>query len=153
MAFANKEVTSGGNALKFYASLRIDVRRIESLKKDDINVGNKIAVKIVKNKMAPPFKRVEVDLMFGEGVSRELDLIDAGVACGVIKQAGSWFSFGDEKLTQGRDQLRALFKENKELAATVRKKVLATYAATAAAAASVQTGNEFIPAEAPKGGV
>ena len=98
MAFANKEVTTGGNALKFYASLRIDVRRIESLKKDDVNIGNRVAIKVVKNKMAPPFKRVEVDLIFGEGISRELDLIDAALECAIIKQAGSWFSYGQRNL-------------------------------------------------------
>ncbi len=124
MAFANKEVTTGGNALKFYASLRLDVRRIESLKRDDVNIGNRIAVKIVKNKMAPPFKRAEVDLIFNEGVSKELDLIDAAVQFGVIKQAGSWFSYGNEKLAQGREQLKLLLREKKELAAVLRKKVL-----------------------------
>ncbi len=144
MAFANKEVTTGGNALKFYASLRLDVRRIESLKKDDVNVGNKIAVKIVKNKLAPPFRRVEVDLMFGEGISRELDLIDAGVDCGVIKQSGSWFSYGPEKLAQGRDQLRALLKENKELAAAIRTKVLDTLAIKAVEAAKPDVSGEFV---------
>lgn len=145
MAFANKEVTSGGNALKFYASIRLDIRRIESLKKDDVNIGNKVAVKVVKNKMAPPFRRVTIDLLFGEGISRELDLIDAAVDCGVIKQSGSWFSYGAEKLAQGRDQLRALLRENRELAATLRKKVLATLAASVEAAKQ-DTGNEFVSA-------
>lgn len=123
MAFGTKEVTTGGNALKFYASLRLDVRRIESLKKDDVNIGNRIAVKIVKNKMAPPFKRVEVDLIFGEGVSKELDLIDAALEFGVIKQSGSWFSFGSEKLAQGRDQVKQLLRENKEVAKAIYRKV------------------------------
>lgn len=123
MAFGTKEVTTGGNALKFYASLRLDVRRIESLKKDDVNIGNRVAVKVVKNKMAPPFKRVEVDLIFGEGISRELDLIDAALEFGVIKQSGSWFSFGTEKLAQGRDQVKQLLRENKDVAKAIYRKV------------------------------
>ncbi|MBA2306932.1 recombinase RecA [Candidatus Dependentiae bacterium] len=125
MAFASKEVTTGGNALKFYASLRVDIRRIESLKKGDVNIGNRVAVKIVKNKMAPPFKRVVVDLMFGEGISKELDLIDAALQYNVLKQSGSWFSYGTERLAQGRDQLKELLKENKELTAALLKKVKA----------------------------
>ena len=124
MAFGTKEVTTGGNALKFYASLRLDVRRIESLKKDDVNIGNRIAVKVVKNKMAPPFKRVEVDLIFSEGISRELDLIDAALEFGIIKQSGSWFSFGTEKLAQGRDQVKQLFREQRDVAQAIYKKVL-----------------------------
>ncbi len=147
MAFANKEVTPGGNALKFYASLRIDIRRVESLKKDDVNVGNRVAVKIVKNKMAPPFKRVIVDLMFGEGISRELDLLDAALECRVIKQAGSWFSFGNDKLTQGREQVRLLLKENRELAATIRKKVVGIYEAQAIEAARKDVSSDFTPSQ------
>lgn len=123
MAFANKEVTTGGNALKFYASLRLDVRRIESLKKDDINVGNRVAIKIVKNKMAPPFRRVELDLMFGEGISRERDLLDSGLAFGVIMQSGSWFSFDGEKIAQGREQVVQALKANEALASAIAKKI------------------------------
>jgi recombination protein RecA len=123
MAFASKETTTGGNALKFYASLRLDIRRIESLKRDDVNIGNRLAVKVVKNKMAPPFKRVEVDLIFSEGISKELDLLDAGLLFDVIKQSGSWFSFGSEKLAQGRDQVCQAFKEDRVLMEKVYKKV------------------------------
>ncbi|MBA3752439.1 recombinase RecA [Candidatus Dependentiae bacterium] len=133
MAFASKEVTTGGNALKFYASLRVDIRRIESLKKGDVNIGNRVAVKIVKNKMAPPFKRVIVDLMFGEGISKELDLLDAALEYDIIKQSGSWFSYGTERLAQGRDQLKELLKENKELYATLLKKVKDAMALVSAA--------------------
>jgi recombination protein RecA len=146
MAFANKEVTSGGNALKFYATMRLDVRRIESLKRDDVNIGNRIAIKIVKNKMAPPFRRAEVDLIFSEGVSRELDLIDAGVTFGVLKQAGAWFSLGTEKLAQGREQFRLLLKENKELAATLRKRITDLIAAQAIEAARSDSSNAFVDA-------
>ena len=114
MPFANKETTTGGNALKFYASLRIDVRRIASLKKNDEQIGNRIAVKIVKNKMAPPFRRAELDLLFTEGVCRELDLLDASIHFGVILQSGSWFSFDGVKFAQGREQALIYLKENKD---------------------------------------
>jgi len=112
MAFASKEVTTGGNALKFYASLRIDVRRIESLKdKDGVQRGNVVKIKIAKNKMAPPFKIVEAKLLFGEGISKEHDLIDAALLYGVIVQSGAWFSCDGEKIAQGRDAVFALLKE------------------------------------------
>jgi recombination protein RecA len=110
MPFANKETTTGGNALKFYASVRIDVRRIASLKKNDVNIGNRVRVKIVKNKVAPPFKQVEVDLLFGEGISQELDLLDAALHFKIIVQSGSWFSFNGEKIAQGRDQVLQYLK-------------------------------------------
>lgn len=105
MPFANKETTTGGNALKFYASVRLDVRRIASLKKNDVNIGNRVRVRVVKNKVAPPFKQVEVDLLFSEGISKELDLLDAALHFKVIVQSGSWFSFNGEKIAQGRDQV------------------------------------------------
>lgn len=114
MAFGNKETTTGGNALKFYATLRLEVRRVETLKKDDVSIGNKVAIKIVKNKMAPPFKRVLVDLLYNEGISRELDLLDAALEFGIIKQSGSWFSHGAEKIAQGRDQVHQTLKSNQD---------------------------------------
>jgi len=127
MAFANKEVTTGGNALKFYASLRLDVRRIESLKRDNDHYGNKVLVKVVKNKIAPPFKRAEVDIIFGEGISKELDLLEAALGDGLITQAGSWFSSMGEKCAQGREQMIAYLKANPEKAAsmeaTIREKM------------------------------
>lgn len=101
MPFANKETTTGGNALKFYASLRLDVRKIASLKKNEQHFGNRISVKIVKNKVAPPFRRVELDLLFNEGISKELDLLDAALFYNVIEQSGSWFAFGDKKNCAG----------------------------------------------------
>ena len=116
MAFGNKETTTGGNALKFYCSLRLDVRRIASLKKNDVLFGNRVRVKVVKNKVAPPFKSVELDLLFNEGISKELDLLDACLHYGVIKQSGSWFSFGERKIAQGRDQALRFLKDNKEIA-------------------------------------
>ena len=111
-AFSNKETTTGGNALKFYSSLRLDVRRIASLKKNDVNFGNRIRVKVVKNKMAPPFKSVELDLLFNEGISKELDLLDAALHYGVVKQSGAWFSFNGSKIAQGREQALRYLKEN-----------------------------------------
>lgn len=124
MAFGPKETTTGGNALKFYASLRLDIRRIESLKKDNVNYGNRVAVKLVKNKMAPPFKRAVVDLIFSEGISKGLDLIDAALEYGIIKQSGSWFSFGGQKIAQGRDQVLQAIKTDAEFAEKVRKEVM-----------------------------
>ena len=123
LPFASKETTTGGNALKFYASVRIDVRRIASLKKQETHIGNRLSVKIAKNKVAPPFKKVEVDLLFNEGISKELDLIDAALETAVIVQSGSWFSFEDAKLAQGREQVCQLLKDNKELADKMTLKV------------------------------
>jgi recombination protein RecA len=123
MAFGNKETTTGGNALKFYASLRLDVRRIETLKKDGNSYGNKVRVKVVKNKMAPPFKQVVVDLIYNQGVSAELDLLDAGIFTGSIAQSGSWFSFGDIKLGQGREAVAHGFKNDTALSQKVRAHV------------------------------
>ena len=128
MPFASKETTTGGNALKFYASLRMDVRRVASLKKNDKHFGNRIAVKIVKNKMAPPFKRIELDLLFSEGISKELDLLDAALAYEVIMQAGSWFSYKGEKFAQGREQALTYLKDHESWAHTVAQEVV--YAST-----------------------
>jgi recombination protein RecA len=123
MAFANKEVTPGGNALKFYASLRIDVRRIEAIKKGDENIGNRVRIKIAKNKMAPPFRIIEAELMFGEGISVERDMLEAALKYAVIHQAGSWFSFDGEKIAQGREQVVQMLKTNKEFMDKIATKV------------------------------
>lgn len=123
MAFANKETTSGGNALKFYASVRIDVRRVASLKKNDVHVGNRVAVKIVKNKVAAPFKRVELDLLFAEGISRELDLLDAAIFHNVVSQSGAWFAYGEKKVAQGREQMLQFLKEDPQAAKDIRTQV------------------------------
>lgn len=124
MAFGNKETTTGGNALKFYASVRLDVRRIESLKKDNEQFGNRLVIKVVKNKIAPPFKKVQVDLIFGEGICRTLDLLDAAIEQKIIVQSGSWFSFGDSKIGQGREQVSNLLKTDSELAGKVRDQIM-----------------------------
>ena len=123
MAFANKETTSGGNALKFYSSLRLDVRRIASLKKNDLHFGNRVRVKVVKNKMAPPFKYVELDLLFSEGISMELDLLDAALFYNVVKQSGSWFSFDGRKIAQGREQALSFLKTEKDTTQAIFTKV------------------------------
>jgi recombination protein RecA len=123
MPFANKETTTGGNALKFYASVRLDVRRIAGLKKNDINIGNRIRVRVVKNKVAPPFKQVELDLLFSQGISPELDLLDAALHFKVIIQSGSWFSFNGTKIAQGRDQVLHYLKTDHTAFNTIYAKV------------------------------
>src|SRR5271156_6374188 len=123
MPFANKETTTGGNALKFYASLRLDVRRIASLKRNEEQIGNRIVVKVAKNKMAPPFKRVELDLLFNEGVSRGLDLLDAALHFGVVVQSGSWFAFEGTKFAQGREQALQYLNGNSDQFAIIYGKV------------------------------
>lgn len=140
MPFANKETTTGGNALKFYASLRLDVRRIASLKRNDEQIGNRIVVKVVKNKMAPPFKRVELDLLFSEGISRELDLLDAALHYGVIVQSGSWFSLEGDKFAQGREQALSHLKDKKDQFALIYKKVQEAIVAKKISVATPGTG-------------
>ncbi len=122
-AFANKETTSGGNALKFYASIRLDVRRIASLKRGDTQVGNRIAVKVSKNKVSPPFKKVELDLLFNEGVSKELELLDAALRHGIITQSGAWFAFEGNNIAQGREQALQYLKSEKETTEAIFEKV------------------------------
>ena len=121
--FGNPETTPGGRALKFYASVRMEVRRIDSLKQGSENVGNRVKVKVVKNKLAPPFKVAEFDILFGKGISREGSLLDVGLEAGVLSKSGTWFSFGDTRLGQGRDNARAWLEENPEAADTIERKV------------------------------
>ena len=113
--FGNPETTTGGNALKFYASVRLDIRRIQAIKDGDQNIGNRVKVKVVKNKVAPPFRTCEFDLMFGEGISKQGEIVDLGVETGVIKKSGSWFSYGESKLAQGREGVKTLLRDNPEL--------------------------------------
>lgn len=114
--FGNPETTTGGNALKFYASVRLDIRRASQIKDGDEVIGNQTRVKVVKNKVAPPFRKAEFDIMFGEGISRAGEIIDLGVELGIIKKSGSWFSYNDSKLGQGRDACKLIIQDNPELA-------------------------------------
>lgn len=123
--FGNPETTTGGNALKFYASIRIDIRKIGQIKNGDEVVGNKTRVKIVKNKVAPPFRKAEFDIMFGEGISKIGEIIDLGVEYDIVKKSGSWFSYGENKLGQGRDVVKSLLKDNPELTAEIHNKIVA----------------------------
>ena len=124
--FGNPETTTGGNALKFYASVRVDIRRIQAIKDGDQNVGNRVKVKIVKNKVAPPFRTCEFDLMFGEGISKLGEIIDLGVEHEIIKKSGSWFSYGDTKLAQGREALKQVLRDNPELCDELEAKIRAS---------------------------
>ena len=121
--FGNPETTTGGNALKFYASVRLDIRRVSQIKDGDEVKGNQTRVKVVKNKVAPPFRKAEFDIMFGEGISKVGEIVDMGVEYGVIKKSGSWFSYGDSKLAQGRDAVKNLLKENPDLADELEAKI------------------------------
>ena len=122
--FGNPETTTGGNALKFYASVRIDIRKKETLKDGDQPIGNLVKVKIVKNKVAPPFRRTEFEITFGEGISKIGEIVDLGVENGIIKKSGSWFSYGDSKLGQGRDATKALLQDNPELCEEIEAKIM-----------------------------
>jgi recombination protein RecA len=121
--FGNPETTTGGNALKFYASVRIDIRRIGQIKDGDHVIGNRTRVKIVKNKVAPPFRQVEFDILYGEGISKVGEIIDLGVEHNIIKKSGSWFSYGETRLGQGRDSVKALFNDNPDLMDEIENKI------------------------------
>jgi recombination protein RecA len=121
--FGNPETTTGGNALKFYASVRLDIRRIGSIKERDTVVGNQTRVKVVKNKMAPPFRVVEFDIMYGEGISKNGELIDLGVAAGVVEKSGAWFSYNSQRIGQGRENAKTFLKENAAIAAEIEKAI------------------------------
>lgn len=127
--FGSPETTTGGNALKFYASVRLDIRRISQIKDTDEVSGNRVKVKVVKNKLAPPFRIAEFDVMFGEGISKAGEIIDLGVDFDIIKKAGSWFSYGDTKLGQGRDAVKALLLDNPDLMDELEGKIKATVTA------------------------
>ncbi len=121
--FGSPETTTGGNALKFYSSVRLDIRRIQAIKDGESNVGNRVRVKVVKNKLAPPFRQVEFDLMFGQGISKVGEIVDLGVEKNVIKKSGSWFSYGDTKLGQGREAVKQLLLDNEELTAELEEQI------------------------------
>ena len=122
--FGNPETTTGGNALKFYASVRLDIRKVTSIKDGDQVVGNQVRVKVVKNKVAPPFRKAEFEITFGEGISKIGEIVDLGVEYGLIKKSGSWFSYGDSKLGQGRDAVKQLLTDNPELCEELEGKIM-----------------------------
>ena len=122
--FGNPETTTGGNALKFYSSVRLDIRRIGQLKDGEEVMGNNVRVRVVKNKVAPPFRKAEFDILYGEGISKSGEIIDLGVQFNIIKKSGSWFSYGETRLGQGRETVRNLILDNPELAQELETKIL-----------------------------
>jgi len=125
--FGNPETTTGGNALKFYASVRLDIRRIAAIKDGQDVIGSRTRVKIVKNKVAPPFKEVEFDIIFGQGISREGDLVDLGVDAGAIEKLGAWYSYGETRIGQGRENAKDFLKKHEAIAQEIEDKILAHY--------------------------
>ncbi len=125
MGYGSPETTTGGNALKFYASVRIDIRKIATLKQGESQIGNRVKAKVIKNKVAPPFRQAEFDIMFGEGISKEGELVDYGVKLDIIDKSGAWFSFEDTKLGQGRENVKQKFKDEPELAKKIEEKIKA----------------------------
>jgi len=121
--FGNPETTTGGNALKFYASVRLDIRKMNQLKEGEETIGNRVKVKVVKNKVAPPFRKAEFDIIFGEGISRPFEIIDISVENNLVKKSGSWFSYGETKLGQGRDAVKKILVDNPELADELEQKI------------------------------
>lgn len=149
--FGSPETTTGGNALKFYSSVRLDIRRIGAIKDRDEIVGNATRVKVVKNKVAPPFKQVEFDIMYGEGISKTGELLDLGVKGEIVEKSGSWFSYGDERIGQGRENVKTFLRENPKIALEIEDKIRAAHgldfdlaAETATALAEDKTGNDDV---------
>ncbi len=151
--FGNPETTTGGRALKFYASMRVDIRRIQAIKDGDRVVGSRTRAKIVKNKVAAPFREAEFDILYGEGISSEGDLLDLGVDKGIIEKSGTWLSFGGERMGQGRENARVFLKENKDIRGklenALRKKLEIPVSGSPSAAAPGPNGHANIPAEKP----
>ena len=144
--FGNPETTTGGNALKFYASVRMDIRRIGAIKKGDEILGNETRVKVVKNKMAPPFKKAEFQILYGEGISREAELIDLGVQHGFVEKSGAWYSYGSDRIGQGKDNVREFLKQNPDIANDIEAKLRGKLLASGVEAA--EDAGEELQAEA-----
>lgn len=149
--FGNPETTTGGNALKFYSSIRLEVRRIETIEKgEDEAIGNKVRVKVVKNKVAPPFRRVELEIMFGKGISASGSLVDAAVKCGIVDKKGAWYTYGEEKLGQGRENVKLNLEQNVQLASEIEAKVRAIFFPGKDAQGASLSGPAAAPAKAAK---
>jgi recombination protein RecA len=139
--FGSPETTTGGNALKFYSSVRIDVRRIAAIKEGDEVTGNRTRVKVVKNKVAPPFRQAEFDIIYNEGISREGDLIDLGADEGIVEKSGSWYSYAGERIGQGREKARTFLKENPDMCTRLAEEVYLAKGLKLAAPARVESNN------------
>ncbi|MCH8038040.1 MAG: DNA recombination/repair protein RecA, partial [Proteobacteria bacterium] len=144
--FGSPETTTGGNALKFYASVRLDIRRIGSIKDRDEMVGNSTRVKVVKNKLAPPFRLAEFDIMYGEGISKVGELVDLGVKAGVVDKAGSWFSYRDQRIGQGRENAKTFLRENADIALEIEDKIRAAHGLDFDLAAGPEQKDDMIEA-------
>ncbi len=144
--FGSPETTTGGNALKFYATVRLDIRRIGSIKDRDEVVGNSTRVKVVKNKVAPPFRQAEFDIMYGEGISKMGELVDLGVKAGVVDKSGSWFSYGDQRIGQGRENAKTFLRENGDIAFEIEDKIRAAHGLDFDAAAGPEQEDDMIEA-------
>ncbi|MBQ0048999.1 MAG: recombinase RecA [Bacteroidales bacterium] len=140
--FGNPETTTGGNALKFYASVRLDIRKVTTLKDGDTPIGNQVRVKVVKNKVAPPFRKCEFEIAFGEGISKVGEVVDLGVSCDIIQKSGSWFSYDGTRLCQGRDALKRLLQDNLELCEEIGKKIAAIMAGKPAETVDPEPGED-----------
>jgi recombination protein RecA len=156
--FGSPETTTGGNALKFYASVRLDIRRIGSIKRGEEVIGNETRVKVVKNKVSPPFKTAEFDILFGEGISRQGEIIDMGVVARIVEKSGAWYAYNGEKIGQGRDNAREFLRENPQLAHEIENKVRESLGVAqlapevrALAAPADEAADGVVPAPAAKG--
>jgi recombination protein RecA len=148
--FGSPETTTGGNALKFYASVRMDIRRIGAIKNGETAVGSRTRVKVVKNKLAPPFREVEFDIMYGTGISREGDLLDLASENNVVEKSGAWFAFGGERIGQGRENAKEFLKTHPDVYANIEKKVLEHFAITRNGVAEVAPAPAVAPVHAEK---
>jgi recombination protein RecA len=145
--FGNPETTTGGNALKFYASVRLDIRRIGSIKKNDEVIGNETRVKVVKNKVAPPFREAIFDILYGEGISRQGEVIDLGVQAKIVDKAGAWYSYNGERIGQGKDNAREFLRENPDIAREIENRIRESLGVTAMADAVTGAGAEVADEE------
>jgi recombination protein RecA len=142
--FGNPETTTGGNALKFYASLRLDIRRLGSIKDGEDVIGSRTKVKVVKNKLAPPFQHVEFDIMYNEGISAAGEILDMGVDHGLIDKSGAWYSYGDERLGQGRENAKAFLRENPDMMNAIRSRLLELKGVSSPMTAETETDEQFL---------